>query len=120
MVRGAFLNKLKGISLLIIFLFFFGSSTFFSHTHIIDGVTIVHSHPFKHNGNGQPLHTHTSNAYLLIDLLVHFIAVTIAAGLSASFLITTGCEILFSFRSSLKLQSSRTADLYRGPPQLSL
>lgn len=59
--------------LLILFLGFFGSITFFSHAHIVDGVTIVHSHPYKSDNKGNPLHSHSDKGYITIQLLSCFI-----------------------------------------------
>lgn len=43
----------------------------FSHTHIINGVTIVHSHPF----GGQ--HDHAAGSYIQLAQLSHFLTTTI-------------------------------------------
>jgi hypothetical protein len=67
-------RKLLGYFLLIFFCGYLGSITFFPHTHIVDGVTIVHSHPFKSDKNGLPIHNHTTNGFLLIHFISHFIA----------------------------------------------
>ena len=39
-------NKLIHLFLLALFLSYYGSITFFSHYHVVNGVTIVHSHFF--------------------------------------------------------------------------
>jgi hypothetical protein len=54
---------------LLLFLGFFGSITFFNHVHIIDGVTIAHSHPFKKDVHGLPLHSHSDKGYITIQFL---------------------------------------------------
>jgi hypothetical protein len=54
---------------LLLFLGFFGSITFFYHAHIVDGVTIVHSHPFKKDVHGLPLHSHSDKGYITIQFL---------------------------------------------------
>lgn len=67
-------KKITGYFLLILFLGYFGSVTFFPHTHIVDGVTIVHSHPFKsHSGNDPINHNHTKNGFVLIHFISHLI-----------------------------------------------
>lgn len=38
----------------ILFIFYFGGITLFTHTHVVNGVIIVHSHPYKAE------HTHTA------------------------------------------------------------
>lgn len=57
------------IIFLILFVCYAGSITFFFHTHIINGVTIVHSHPYKADEKGKPLHTHTGAEIQLIQNL---------------------------------------------------
>jgi hypothetical protein len=68
-------KKLLGYFLLIFFCGYLSSITFFPHTHIVDGVTIVHSHPNKsHSGNVPHNHSHSKNGFLLIQFISHFIA----------------------------------------------
>jgi hypothetical protein len=62
-------KKLLGYFLLVLFLGYYGSITFFYHSHIILGDTIVHSHPYKSGNNGIPLHSHTEKGYITIQLL---------------------------------------------------
>ncbi len=68
-----FYRKLPGYFLLIIFCGYFTSVTFFPHTHIVDGVTIVHSHPYKsHSGNVPVNHNHSKDGFILIHFISHF------------------------------------------------
>jgi hypothetical protein len=115
-LKGIYKNITGGFFLLL-FLGYFGSATFFSHTHIVDGYIFSHSHPYSHNSNGLPVHSHTANGYLLIDLLVHFSAVALALWFSADLAITAGLNLSFGFISSLRLQTVQSAKLYRGPPE---
>lgn len=52
-----------------LFIAYLASTSFFYHTHIVNGVTIVHSHPFEKKG-----HTHTQKGYLIINLMAHYIS----------------------------------------------
>ena len=52
--------------LLLLFLWHYGSTTLFYHSHLYQGIKIVHSHPFS---SSQPVHAHTSWEYWLIDHL---------------------------------------------------
>lgn len=66
-------GKTLSILLLILFLGYYGSITFFTHVHIIDGVTIVHSHPYHSlNGNNQPINKHTNKELQVIQFLSDF------------------------------------------------
>jgi hypothetical protein len=37
--------------------------------HVVNGVTIVHSHPFKKDAHGLPLHSHSDKGYIAIQFL---------------------------------------------------
>ena len=66
-------KKLPGYFLLTLFCGYFASITFFSHAHIADGVTIVHSHPYKsHSGNIPFNHNHSKEGFLFIQFISHF------------------------------------------------
>lgn len=69
------IRKIMGYHLLILFLGYYGCITLFTHTHIVNGVTIVHSHPFSSGTQKNPIkHGHTSNNFTLIQFLSHFFA----------------------------------------------
>ena len=66
-------KKLLGYFLLTLFCGYFASITFFSHTHIVDGVTIVHSHPYKsHSGNIPFNHNHSKEGFIFFHFTSHF------------------------------------------------
>jgi len=61
----------------IIFITYAYSITFFTHTHIVNGVTIVHSHPYLLDENGNPDHEHSGAEIQLIHHLSTFFAVSL-------------------------------------------
>lgn len=67
-------NLVKGIkiALPVIFILYFISITFFTHSHVVNGVTIVHSHPYASNADGSPMHEHTGAEIQLIQFLTTF------------------------------------------------
>ncbi len=70
------------VLLLIIFIGYYSGVTMFYHTHVINGVTVVHSHPFMNLGNssGHPIkHTHSQNSLGFIQFVTHFVS-TIVSG----------------------------------------
>ncbi len=73
--------------LLILFLGYYGGITLFPHSHIVNGITIVHSHPYKQgnksNSSGLP---HTGKELLLIQTLSEFVS-TVAALYIAAFIL---------------------------------
>lgn len=60
-------SKLLRWGLLVLFSTYFLSISIFTHTHIVDNVLVVHSHPYKSSS-----HQHTTNALMLIDQISHF------------------------------------------------
>ena len=46
-------NRIAGISLLILFALYWCGITLFTHSHVVNGVVVVHSHPYNTE------HTHT-------------------------------------------------------------
>lgn len=53
----------------ILFISYVASITLFTHAHVVNGVTIVHSHPFKKGGG----HTHTAAELQLIHHLSYVV-----------------------------------------------
>jgi hypothetical protein len=101
---------------LALFLGFFGSTTFFDHTHIYDGNVIVHSHPFKHGKDGKPMHSHNDSGYLLVYLLHNYIA-NIALNLSlASIILFLAGEITARTINNIPLKVRKSPFFLRGPP----
>lgn len=69
------IKSILKIALPVIFITYFCNITFFTHSHLINGVTIVHSHPYKTDANGNPDHSHTGIQIQLIhNLSVFFVA----------------------------------------------
>lgn len=111
------IRKITGYVLLIIFLGFYGSITLFSHTHHIEnGIVIVHSHPYRHSGHGEPLHSHTSNEIALLQFLAAF-TTTQAKQYAVSIISLPDAPAVFKNEiSSVNYQSTRFTVLFRGPP----
>lgn len=71
-MRNVLKNELRRLSaycLPVIFLIYLGSVSLFTHSHIVNGSTIVHSHP----GNA-PDHSHTEGEFNILELITHFCA----------------------------------------------
>jgi hypothetical protein len=62
----------KAWLIIAVFLSYFTSSSFFLHSHTIDGVTVVHSHFHKEKHHSGQTGNHTSQDLVLISLLSHF------------------------------------------------
>ena len=67
-------NNIVRYFFLLLFLGYYTSITLFTHPHVIDGITIVHSHPFKAGTGKNPVnHQHSTNGFLLIHLLANLL-----------------------------------------------
>jgi len=72
-------GKSLSVLLLILFLGYYSSITFFTHIHIINGVTIVHSHPFNSDKGGESSNSPHSNKELqIIQLLSDFFTTAVS------------------------------------------
>jgi len=112
--------NIKSCFFLLLFLAFFGSNNLFSHVHIVDGVALAHSHPFRHGENRMPSHTHTPVGFLYIYFMLNFNAALIVFLLLKSFLSSPGTNNKRGYISNLKLQPFQTPVTYRGPPYYSI
>ena len=65
------IKKIISIFLLIVFVGYYGNVTLFSHTHIINGVTIVHSHIHKNSHHDTQSGGHTEHNITLIAQISH-------------------------------------------------
>ena len=69
-----------------LFIAYLGCLIAFTHVHIVNGVTIVHSHPYQKTGDGHPDHEHNYAEFQLLHQLstlqiagIAFIAILLAA-----------------------------------------
>jgi hypothetical protein len=103
---------------LILFLGFFGSNIFFDHTHIYDGNIIVHSHPFKPDHDGKPLHNHNQSGYLLVYQLNNLIVnITLSLILAFVFFFLSG-EVIARTLKNIPSGVYHFPSLLRGPPAM--
>ena len=103
---------------LILFLGFFASTSFFKHAHIVDGVTIIHSHPFKIDVDGKPSHNHTPNAYLLIHLFAVFTATIICFLLIQNLFWLNQKSAYVHIKSLFSILWHYSSNPLRGPPAI--
>ncbi|WP_158712857.1 hypothetical protein [Parabacteroides pacaensis] len=100
----------------VIFIGYFGIVSLFEHTHIVNGVVVVHSHPFKSLPEGAA-HHHTANQLQLFYFLSHF-----SAGEGCVYSLALSLSLVLLVRYSVPLISSgfisriRDAISLRAPP----
>ena len=66
-MKRLYLNIMKWF-LPVLFISYMAGITLFTHSHVVNGVTIVHSHPFKKGVE----HSHTTVEFQLLHFLTHF------------------------------------------------
>lgn len=71
------LRRIMKFFLPLLFLMYWGGITLFNHSHVVNGVIIVHSHPFQAN------HQHTPDQAETIFLLGHYTASSLPSLLTA-------------------------------------
>jgi len=70
---GQRVKEISAYFLLALFASYYVSTSFFLHTHVVDGKTVVHSHfYFPSAENKTPTHQHSIHALGAISLLSHF------------------------------------------------
>jgi hypothetical protein len=86
----------------------------FTHVHIVNGVTIVHSHPYHKTDDGRPDHEHGYAEFQLLHQLstiqisgAAFVALLLAAFLTALFKVSCHPDYLVPIQGKPSL---------RGPP----
>ena len=105
------------VILLMIFVLYTCSITFFTHSHIIGGVTIVHSHFYKTDAEGNPTHEHTGSEIQLINNLSTYFSVGIVVlAILIGLLSTQFSRLFFSADSFHKEDSYQEQLRLRAPP----
>ena len=107
------IRKHTALLLLILFSCYYGGISMFSHTHIVNGASVVHSHL-----GGGPDHVHSDSQYAIIDILSHF-----QTEFATSFNTTgTAFHLLSEITAGNYAPSCpegiKSAQTLRGPPQL--
>lgn len=111
--------KVMKIAMPVLFIMYASCITFFTHTHIVNGVTIVHSHPYTTDDSGNPNHEHSGAEIQLIHSLSTFF---VAGAIILSILLDLFGEkkITLSPRQIVHLYIRETRPIYRlrPPPAL--
>ena len=106
------LRKYSSILLLIIFGCYYTSINFFSHTHIINGHTIVHSHL-----GGDTEHAHSESQFTVIDIISQFQSESAPEFYLADGYLYHISDILTEYHELSDVNDVRNMNLLRGPPQ---
>lgn len=76
----------------VLFISYIGCISLFTHAHVVNGVTIVHSHPYKTDAH----HGHTATEFQLIHVLSHLTTAEPSVGmLLSAVLFAFSCRLLY-------------------------
>lgn len=85
-------RKYLRIALPALFIAYLGCLIAFTHVHIVNGVTIVHSHPYSKTDDGRPDHDHS---YAQFQLLHQLTTVQIGGAAAVSLLLAAFLTVLY-------------------------
>lgn len=114
MVSGKRNMRIAAAALAVLFSWYWCTITFFAHMHEVDGVRIVHSHPFT---GSSASHTHSAGQMQTISFLSYLVAAAVSAGVS---LVIPVCRrfIFAPVSSSRKNNVEYSLLSLRAPPAL--
>ncbi len=110
-------RKILTIIGLLLFSCYYAGTTFFTHTHSIDGEQIVHSH-FSFGGDGTS-HSHTKAEIVLIATLSSFVMV-VAAAIALREVDRQLLRVIITPQSTHTISSQRGCASLRAPPVVAL
>lgn len=101
----------KALLLLLIFCSYYAGISMFSHTHIANGSSIVHSHL-----GGDSDHDHSDSQYAVIDILSQFQSETAVGyiGVPSPFFLLS--ESYIAYHAPICLNVEQAVHTLRGPP----
>lgn len=106
------MRKYLALAMLLAFSCYYSGISLFSHVHIVNGVSVVHSHLA---GNSE--HNHSESQYAVIDILSNFqseYAVDYFTVESPFFLLLT--ESVIGYQAPSNLNEELLQNTLRGPP----
>jgi len=114
--------KSLSLLLLLIFLGYYSGITLFPHAHVINGITIIHSHPFNSGGgNNSSNLPHSGKELQLIHHLSEFLST--AASISFIALIIKSLlvdDLVHSTKEGYAEPGGNRANSLRAPPLISI
>ncbi len=102
----------------LLFIGYYSSITFFPHSHNFNGVTIVHSHPFRiADKNDSPKSSHTNSELVIIQNLSEFVTPALLTFLIAiAFRFVTYQLLVFSLCEVYTEPFNNRGNSLRAPP----
>jgi len=108
-----------GVTLLLLYIFFFASANLHPHVHIVDGITIVHSHFSKDTppfSSTKTTHTHNSKEINLIHNFNNTLFFIIFLATSLGIILSKPIKIEVERQILIPLKVYLYNSCLRGPP----
>ena len=105
------LKRYVALVLMLIFCSYSAGISLFSHTHIINGASVVHSHL-----GGTSDHEHTESQYTVIEILSHFQSESVDFFHSVESPVILSSELYIGYVATPILSDAATEIGLRGPP----
>ena len=102
----------SAVFLLLLFCCYYSGISMFSHVHIINGASVVHSHL---GGNAE--HEHSESQYAIIDILSHFQTEAALDHYVVGSPFTYSSESFFEYQGPSYVNEAYSVYALRGPPQ---
>ena len=102
----------SAVFLLLLFCCYYSGISMFSHVHIINGASVVHSHL---GGNAE--HEHSESQYAIIDILSHFQTEAAIDHYVVGSPFVHSSELLFEHQEPSYINEEYSVYALRGPPQ---
>ncbi|MBE6234015.1 MAG: hypothetical protein E7118_06035 [Bacteroidales bacterium] len=106
-----YIKKYTALLLMVVFCSYYAGISMFSHTHISNGSSIVHSHL-----GGDEDHNHSDSQYAVIDILANFQSETATPSQGVGSLFQTTNESYAALEVQDYLCQVHMAFRHRGPP----
>lgn len=104
-------------ALLLLFCAYYANVTLFSHYHIVDGVTIVHSHFYSDDHTSSPdNNSHTKSEITLIKAISNYTVELQNSIIFVSFVMITAYTIYYMGVEQRSIKNSYSSKQLRAPP----
>ena len=106
-------RTLSAVILLLLFSCYYSGISMFSHVHIVNGSSVVHSHL---GGNAE--HEHSESQYAIIDILSHFQTEAALDHYVVGSPFVNSSELFFEYQGPSYVNEAYSVYALRGPPQV--
>lgn len=103
----------SALILLMVFCCYYSGISMFSHVHIVNGSSVVHSHL-----GGTAEHDHSASQYAVIDILSHFDTESAVSFCTVGSIFFQLSELCTGYYETSHLNEVQSVPALRGPPMV--